>query len=116
MVQAVARVYEGLSPAERARCAIFCDNYGEAGAIHVFGPAYGLPRAISGHNSYYLWGPGEASGEVVIAVGLPVEELQQFFDDIEVADRISHPYAMPYENDLPVHICRGPKVPANQPS
>ena len=33
----------------------------------LFGAQHGLPKAISGHNSYYLWGPGDATGEVVIA-------------------------------------------------
>ena len=57
MVREVARIYNSLPPEERTRTAIFANNYGEAGAIDYFGPKYGLPRAISNHQTYWLWGP-----------------------------------------------------------
>ena len=47
-----------------AKAAVFGQNYGEAGAIDFYGPALGLPSALSAHNSYYLWGPGDWTGEV----------------------------------------------------
>ena len=56
MVGSVARVYHHLPPEEQQRAAIFCQNYGEAGAIDFFGPKLGLPAAISGHQNYFLWG------------------------------------------------------------
>ncbi|MGH9617936.1 MAG: glycosyltransferase family 39 protein, partial [Acidobacteriaceae bacterium] len=43
MVAEVSRIYDSLSPADRAKAGIFCQNYGEAGAIDLFGPKYGLP-------------------------------------------------------------------------
>src|SRR6185436_16511388 len=57
MAATIARVYNGLTPAEKAKCAIFGQNYGQAGAIDFYGKRYGLPKAISGHQNYYLWGP-----------------------------------------------------------
>ena len=51
--------YRSLPPEDRSRACVFGRNYGEAGAIDFFGARDGLPRAVSGHNSYYLWGPGE---------------------------------------------------------
>jgi len=66
MVAAVARVYNRLPPEDRLRCAIYASNYGEAGAIDFYGKRYGLPKAISGHNNYWLWGPRGWTGEVVI--------------------------------------------------
>ncbi|HEV8129516.1 MAG TPA: glycosyltransferase family 39 protein, partial [Candidatus Eisenbacteria bacterium] len=69
MVQRVARVYHALPREDQARCSIFAENYGEAGAIDFFGPRYGLPPAISRHNNYWLWGPRGGSGEVMILVG-----------------------------------------------
>ena len=51
MVATVAGVYQSLPPQERSRACIFTGNYGEAGAIDFFGSRYGLPGAISGHNS-----------------------------------------------------------------
>jgi hypothetical protein len=56
MAATVARVYYWLPPEIRPRTAIFGRNYGQAGAIDLFGPKYGLPPAISGHQSYFLWG------------------------------------------------------------
>ncbi|MCP3961445.1 MAG: glycosyltransferase family 39 protein [bacterium] len=107
----VARVYHSLPEADRARAAILAGNYGEAGAIDFFGPELGLPPAISGHYSYYVWGPGEASGEVLIAFGVPRDVLAEIFGRIEEVARIHHPQALPVENDLPVLLCTQPRMP-----
>ncbi len=111
MVATVAGVYDSLPPAERRECAILARNYGEAGAVDFFSPRYGLPRAISGHNNYYLWGPGNFSGRVVISVGLERAELEQMFGEVHRAATFTDRYAMPVENDLPIYICKKPKAP-----
>jgi hypothetical protein len=109
-VAVVARVYHGLSEADRERAAILAGNYGEAGAIDFFGPQYGLPGSISGHHSYYVWGPGGATGEVVIAFGVPRDTLEGIFADVEEVARIHDPRALPLEDDLPVHLCTKPRL------
>ena len=114
LVDEVERAYKSLSPEEQARCSIFAQNYGEAGAIDYFGPSYGLPRAISPHNNYYLWGPGDASGNVVIAVGMDLHKLNLLFADVQKAATIENPDAIPDENNLPVYICRNPRAPLSQ--
>ena len=53
LVQEVAKIRDSLTPEERAHLGIIGTNYGEAGAINLYGPAYGLPRAISGVNSFW---------------------------------------------------------------
>jgi len=58
MVATVAEVYDRLPPEEQSKSCILAQSYGEAGAIGFFGKAYGLPRVLSGHQNYYLWGPG----------------------------------------------------------
>ena len=68
MAATVARVYNSLPPEVRARTAIFAQTYGQAGAIDLFGPKYGLPPAISGHQSYFLWGPRGYTGESMIVM------------------------------------------------
>jgi len=55
MVRSVARAYHSLPSYDQKRAAIFCQNYGQAGAIDFFGPKYGLPPAISGHQNYFVW-------------------------------------------------------------
>src|ERR1700704_7122425 len=106
----VAGVFQSRSPEEQSRVAILAKNYGQAGAIDYFGPALGLPHSISGHNNYYLWGPQQYTGEVVVAVGIPMEKLQPLFNHIELAATIRNDYAIPEENNLPIYICRDPKM------
>jgi 4-amino-4-deoxy-L-arabinose transferase-like glycosyltransferase len=110
MTATVARVYNGIPPGMRSGTVIFCANYGEASAIDFFGGRLGLPRAISPHQNFYVWGPGEASMGSVIAVGFSRPELEKYFSWVEPAATLDSPYAMAYENG-PVFYCRGPNVP-----
>jgi hypothetical protein len=103
----VARVYDELPPEDRADCTILAGNYGEAGAIDHFGRRHGLPRAHSGHNNYWLWGPPQASGRCMIVIGAELEELEPLCETVDRAAVFSSPYVMPYEDLLPIHVCRG---------
>src|SRR5215217_6861348 len=111
MTETVARVYDRLPPEERSEACVLTGNYGEAGAIDFFGPEYSLPKAISGHNSYYVWGPRACSGETVVSVGVPRERLEGVFGRIERTATVRCHYCMPDENDLPVYVSRNPKLP-----
>ena len=110
MAVAVAKVYNNLPPDVRARTAIFGQNYGQAGAIDLFGPKYGLPPALSGHQNYFLWGPHGYTGESVIVMGDRRSRLESEFASVELAGRVAHPYAMPYEH-IDIYYCRGMKWP-----
>ncbi|MBU1707432.1 glycosyltransferase family 39 protein [bacterium] len=114
MVATVADVYHSLPPEEKSECVIMCGNYGEAGAIDFFGSKYNLPKAISGHNNYWLWGPKNLDGNITITLGLPREHLEFSFESVEQAAIIHSEYAMPFENDLPVYLCRHIKFPLQQ--
>lgn len=111
MVATVADVHRDLPASERPSACVLAGNYGEAGAIDFFGPQHGLPRAISGHNSYYLWGPRGCTGETVVSVGVPLRRLEEVFGRVEQADTVRCRYCMPDENDLPVYVSRAPKMP-----
>jgi len=113
-VEVVSGVFASLSAEDQKRVAILAKNYGQAGAIDYFGPSHGLPRAISGHNNYFLWGPRDYDGQVVIAVGMPLQDLKPIFGQIEQAATIGDEYAIPEENNLPVYICRQPKMTLQQ--
>ncbi len=106
MVANVARVYDSLASEDRARCAIYTTNYGRAGSIDLLGKKYGLPKSICGHNSYFLWGPRDYTGEIMLVMDHNPEKLREVFAEVTVAAVISNPYSMPYENDIPVCICR----------
>ena len=110
----VGKAYERLSPEERGRCRVFGQNYGEAGAIDVLGRRLGLPRAMSGHNSYWFWGPGDFDGQVLIIIGGDREDNAQFFEEIEIVGQTDSRYAMPYERGLDVSIARRPKRPLRE--
>ncbi len=112
LVAAVAGVYKGLSQADQARCAVFAGDYGKAAAIDFFGPAHGLPKAISGHNSYWLWGPRGATGEVVIAVGVSRRELQEVFESVEEVAESETKYGL--ASRARIFLCRRAKKPLDQ--
>lgn len=104
----VARVYEALPEEEKKECVILAGNYGEASAINHFARGRGLPWAASGHNNYWLWGPGERSGDVAIVVGSEREDWLDHYREVTEVARHSSEYAMPYESDLPILVCRDP--------
>ena len=110
MVAVVARVYNNLPEQVRTRTAIFGQNYGQAGAIDLFGSKYGLPKAICGHQSYFLWGPRDFTGESVIVMQGQQEELEKFYASVEKVAAVGHPYSMPYEH-FDVFYCRNLKWP-----
>ena len=108
MAATVGRVYNALPPDVRARTAIFAQNYGQAGAVDLFGAKYGLPKAISGHQSYFLWGPRDYTGESMIVMNDRRESLEAKFAEVTKVARVEHPYSMPYEH-FDVWYCRGLK-------
>jgi hypothetical protein len=111
MAATVAQVYQGLPEADRADCGILGGNYGEAGAIDHYGPALGLPKALSGHNSYFYWGPRGYSGACMIIFGERSDEFIKLFGDVHLAATSSSPHAMPNEQSVPVYLCRKPVAP-----
>ena len=107
MVASVNQAYLRLSPEERPGCGIFAQDYGQAGAIDFLGRRYGLPPALSGHQTYFLWGPRGYSGNCLIVLDDTKESLERLFEHVEYAGRSDNPYAL--ERGIPVFICRGAK-------
>jgi hypothetical protein len=114
MVETVARVYNSLSPDERAKCVIGASNYGEAGAIDFFGRKYSLPKAISSENNYWIWGPGNKPGEIGLMIGGNREEYKAIYEQVEVVARLHNKYARSHEANLPIYLCRRPKMTLQQ--
>ncbi len=109
MAREVARIYHALPPADRARAAVFGQNYGQAGAIDLYGPALGLPPALSGHLAYHDWGLHGFTGDVLIVLDDDRETLERYFADVRYGGHVSHPYSMPYQH-FDVWVCRRPRV------
>jgi hypothetical protein len=111
LVRTVAAVRDRLPPVERWEAAIYTSNYGEASAINFFGPALGLPPALSGHNNYWLWGPGVFTGGTVIEVGGDCFARQHAYAHATVAAYFDNPWAMSYERHTPIVVCTGMQIP-----
>jgi hypothetical protein len=111
IVETVAQAHARLTPDEQAAARVFAPDYGIAGAIDVLGRRRGLPRAISGHNNYWLWGPDGWDGRVVIMIGASEERLRAGFEEVERVGTLDCGLCMPYENGRPVWIARGLRRP-----
>jgi hypothetical protein len=114
-VAEISRQFHALPKEDQARCGIFVRNYGEAGAIDVLGKKYGLPRAVSGHNTYWFWGPGTYDGSVMIMVGGRIEDEAPSFESmVRIGTTPDSKYSMPYERNRPIYLCRNIKIPLEQ--
>ena len=93
---------------------ILAGNYGEAGAINLYGPAYGLPEAISGSNTYWLRGYGDPPPETLIVVGYPLSAGQFYFKSCKVAGEITNRYQV-WNEEFTAHptalLCHTSKRP-----
>jgi hypothetical protein len=91
MAAEVARAYWALPADVRAKTGIACAGYGEASALDFFGPQYGLPNVISGHQTYWIWGPGNYTGESLLIVGDSERRANQLCVNSEVVGHVYHP-------------------------
>lgn len=108
LVAEVAEIYWSLPPEERSRTGIYASNYGEAGAINLFGPEHGLPPAICAHQTHSMWGPGDFDGDILIWLQWEQEWLEGICASVEVVGEHDHPWGMAEEN-RPILLCREPQ-------
>lgn len=114
LVDTVAAIRNSLPADERATAGILTGNYGEAGAIDLYGPARGLPNAISGINSYWLRGYGDPPPQTLIVLGMPGETLAQIFESCAVAGQITNRYGVMNEETADhrdIYVCRRLRMP-----
>ena len=113
LTREVAGIYNSLPPDLRARTGIIAGNYGEAGAIDLFGPQYGLPTAISDHQNHYYWGPPQQTYDAFIVIQWDQGDVERLCASWEAPVVHYHPYGMGEEN-RPIYLCRGPKFDLRQ--
>ena len=109
LVETVAGVYNSLPEAERAHTAILAGNYGELGAINLYGPAYGLPEAIGPFNNAWYRGYGDPPPETVILIQWPTAAANRWFANCELTATITNHFGVANEestNTPLVHVCR----------
>jgi 4-amino-4-deoxy-L-arabinose transferase-like glycosyltransferase len=111
LLAALEKAHATLTPAEQEQAVVFGSWFGDTGAVNFFGPERGLPRAIGGHNNYWLWGPGDASGKVVLMIDDDAEGLREIFERVERVAEVDCRYCMPDVNRLAVFVARGIKRP-----
>ena len=122
LVGTVRTVWFSLSAGQRASTVIFASNYGDASAINVLGRGTGLPQAVSGHNTYWWWGPGNPRATTVVAVmpgpedgGGDAAYLSQFFTSVRAVATLSNPYGLHNQEwHGHVYLCTGPRRPWGQ--
>jgi 4-amino-4-deoxy-L-arabinose transferase-like glycosyltransferase len=110
LVTEVADVYQALPPEDRAVVGIYTDLYVTAGAIDQLGSQYGLPHAVSGSLTYYLWGPGYSWDTMIVVTNRP-GVISAFFGECEQKTVMQNKY-IGYTRFY-VFVCRKPNVPVD---
>ena len=114
LAQEVAGVYNSLSPEEQEHTGILTGNYGEGGALNLYGPALGLPHAMSLTNSFWYRGYDPRQPPIVILTGFDLDEGRELFESCAVAAKNTNPYGVENEEsrDHPdILLCRNLKQP-----
>ena len=110
LVATAAHIRDSLPAEDRAHLGILATNYGEAGAVNLYGPQYGLPRAISGVNSFWEKGYGDPPPEVVIVLGMSRESVQKKFAACQLSAQSWNRFRVQNEETLQhpdIFVCRG---------
>ena len=114
LVKAVAEVYAKIPQEEKGTTGILTGNYGEAGAINLYGSAYGLPQAISGMDTFWLRGYGDPPPQTLIVLGMESGKIYSFYKDCGIKGTISIPYNISNEEARShsiIYVCRGLRKP-----
>jgi hypothetical protein len=78
--------------------------------VDYFGPTYGLPRAFSGHMSYYLWGPPPRAADTWLVVSVSERDVTPYFQEVTVGADVELEDVNPWERHFVVLVCRRPRV------
>jgi len=114
MTAQVAEIYQSIPESEKPNTVILAGNYGEAGALDLYGKQYNLPHIISGANSYWYRGYGEPDPETVIVVGFDGGYAKNFFSACEYVGTVSNQYGVKNEESsyhTSLYVCRQPRSP-----
>ncbi len=107
MVREIASIYDSVPPDQRAETGIWASNYGEAGAVNLFGPRYGLPTAYSRHQNHWYWGPPPVVYKNLIVIQWSLDDVRDNCTSFQPFEHYER-FGMGEEN-APIYLCRGVK-------
>ena len=107
LVREIGAIYNSLPPEERANTGIWAGNYGEAGAVNLFGPQYGLPTAYSRHQNHWFWGPPPRAYKNFVVIQWSLKDVRDNCASYETFQHYDR-WGMSEENS-PIYLCRGAK-------
>jgi hypothetical protein len=94
---------------------IYCENYGQAGAITIIGKKYGLPEAVCFNESFRYWIPRKFNPDIKSLVYIndePGDDIKQLFRKISKVGSISDPDAREFGTS--VYLCEDPVSSFNE--
>jgi hypothetical protein len=112
-VKAVQAAVQTLPPEKRAEAGLGARNYGEAGALEFYGPKDALPRTIMLPDNFLLW-PPDNSCRVVVTIGIPQRDLEQFFESVSVVSRFDDPWMVDEERNVEICVAEKPLRPLDE--
>ena len=117
LAREVAHAWHTLTPEERAHAGVWGNNYGEAGALELYGPALGLPAPIGPTNSFWLRGPGHPAPSILVVVGLTRDSLSRACGSVELAGHVFNDAGVRNEESVQhpdIFICRNLHPPLEE--
>jgi 4-amino-4-deoxy-L-arabinose transferase-like glycosyltransferase len=112
LVSTIAQIRDGLQASNQLPVGILAENYGEVGAINLFGERFGLPKAISGVNSSWARGYGDPAPQRLIVVGFPEQFVSGNFESCHLAAHTWNSYGIDNEESFErpdIYVCGPPK-------
>jgi len=97
--------------ADKSRIMIYCENYGQAGAVDQCGRCHNLPEVVSFSDSYLLWAPDSIPASINRFIYVNEElggDVDSLFSRIDSLGSITNPYAR--ELGTTVYLCRSPRA------
>ena len=114
LTREVAQVYNDLPEINKPGTVILAGNYGEAGALELYGPEYNLPLVVSGGNSMWARGYGDTEWQSVVLVGFESQYASQYFKSCHAVGKVTNQYGVKNEESAwhnILYVCRQPRKP-----
>ena len=85
----VDRAYLSLSEDERKSCVIFCENYGQAGAVLHYAQQ-NIPPPISFSDNFLQWAPDSLNISTFIYINDETDDIKKLFEEVVEFDRLKN--------------------------